>query len=291
MDQLQSAYETIPFRDESFPIRVLLDLKAAAPDAVSEPITWHEQIEILYVLEGELTCRCGLRQHICGSGDIVIFNPCEAHAVSAHRSPARYHCLMIDLRLCGGKDDISVRRYIEPVNGRQVRFRSVIRNDRARAFLDALLDEYRAAEPGYELAVKGIFLSFLALLFRQEVSEEPGRKKSGYDTIAPALRYMADHYAEEITLAELAAACCMNRSYFCRQFHELTGRTAIAYLNEYRLAKAKAMLLTTSCSISEAAAATGFSDNGYFTRKFRELYGVPPRTMRRAISVPDHGGH
>ena len=287
MEQFQSRYEAIPFIDEAFPIRVLPDLRADTPEP-AELITWHEQLEILYVLEGELTCRCDFRTIRCRAGEMVIINPCEGHAVFAERS-ARYHCLMIDMRLCGGRDDISLQKYIEPVTERRVRFQNLICDERANSLLESLLREYQTGEDGYELAVKGNLLCLMAHLFRHGLAPGDGQKKRGsHEVILPALRYISDRYSGEITLAELAAACCLNRSYFCRLFHELTGRTPMAYLNEYRLVKAKALLLTTCCSVSEAASAAGFADNGYFTRKFRELYGITPTEMRAA--APRDGG-
>lgn len=280
----ESAYETIPFNDESFPIRVLLSRESRVPDHV----TWHEQIEILYVLEGNLICECDFVHYLCVPGDIFIINPCEAHAVYPFEKPARYHCMMIDPRLCGSRDDISVQKYMEPYTERRIRFNNCIRiEEKARAIIDELLKEYTAAEEGYELAVKGNLLRLLSLLFRYEVSEEEVPKKRGsYESIVPALQYIAEHYTRDISLGDLSSQCCMNRSYFCRQFHELTGKTAMAYVNEYRLAKAKALLLTTKDSISEIASATGFADNSYFTRKFKELYGTSPSFMRR--SAPMH---
>ncbi len=284
-------YETIPFSDEAFPIRVLFDMESRFPteqDAtISEnhSITWHEQLEILYILEGNLICECDFRHYVCGEGDIVIINTCEAHAFGYFEKPARYHCIMIDPRLCGGRDDISVQKYLEPITNRRLRFNNVISgNEKARAIIEEMIEEIRAAAPGYELSVKGNLLRLLSLLFRSEIAAEEEQKKNGdLNAIAPALRYIADHFVQDISLAELASVCCMNRSYFCRQFHEITGRTAIAYVNEYRLAKAKALLLTTSRCISEIAAATGFADSSYFTRKFKELYGSSPSAMRKQI--------
>ena len=276
----ESWYETIPFTDESFPIRVLLNRESKVPD----PVTWHEQIEILYVLEGNLICECDFVHYLCRPGDIIIINPCEAHAVFPFEKPARFHCLMIDPRLCGSRDDITVRKYLSSYTERRIRFNNCIRiQDKTRAIIDELLEEYTAAAEGYELAVKGNLLRLLSLLFRYEVSEEEiPQKRGNYESIAPALQYIAEHYTRDIALEDLSSQCCMNRSYFCRQFHELTGKTAMAYVNEYRLAKAKALLLTTQDSISEIAAATGFSDNSYFTRKFKELYGPSPSAMRRS---------
>lgn len=279
-------YETIPFTDETFPIRILPDMttRPVAEHPHGGRISWHEQMEILYVLEGTLTCEIDFRPYRCCAGDIVMINPCEAHAVSWADAPARYHCLMIDPRLCGSRDDMGIRKFIDPITDRRVQFCHILRDRaRLRRILEEMIEEFRGEQPGYELAVRGNLLRFLALLYRGEVQGE-GQiyRPDGQAAITPALRYIADHYEEPITLDALAAACCMNRSYFCRRFHALTGRTAIAYVNEYRLTKAKALLLTTTRSIAQIAADTGFDDSSYFTRKFKALYGVSPSALRES---------
>ena len=275
----ESGYELIPFQDESFPIRILQNLESRTPN----PVTWHEQIEILLIQEGNLICECDFVHYLCRPGDIMIINPCEAHAVFPFETPARFHCLMIDPRLCGSREDIPIRKYLDPYTERRIRFNNNLHiEDRVRSIIEELIHKYTAREEGYELSVKGNLLRLLSLLFRYEIREvDVPQKKLNYESIAPALTYIAEHYTNDISLADLSDRCCMNRSYFCRQFHELTGKTAMAYVNEYRLAKAKALLLTTQDSISEIAVATGFSDNSYFTRKFKELFGVSPSSMRR----------
>jgi len=291
---VERIHEEIPFSDVLFPIRILLDTGASSPhtelvqdDGTPRFIRWHEQLELLYVLEGDLFCECDFRQFVCGAGDIVIVNPCEAHTFYYIEKPARYHCLMIDLKLCGDRNDLSLQKYIEPITGRSIRFHNVIRdNERVRSIIGDMIEEYRSALPGYEMAVKGDLLRLLSFLIRFETDTEDGAKQNAdkHKLILPALRYIAEHYGSTITLEMLAGECCMNRSYFCRKFHEITGRTAIAYVNEYRLAKAKTLLFMTNQSVSEIAALTGFEDSSYFTRKFKELYGVSPRDMRRAES-------
>ena len=276
-------YETIPFPDEASPIRILQNREKRTADAV----TWHEQIEILCIREGNLICECDFVHYICKPGDIIIINPCEAHAVFPFEKPARFDCLMIDPRLCGSRDDINVQKFMESYTERRIRFVTNIGPETEALLhpvIDELICEYTAKETGYELAVKGNLLRLLAILFRREVRQEESIPRRGnYESIAPALQYIAGHYTQDISLADLSSLCCMNRSYFCRQFHEITGKTAMVYVNEYRLAKAKALLLTTNDSICEIAISTGFSDNSYFTRKFKELYGISPSAMRRKV--------
>ena len=281
-------YENIPFTDETFPIRILLDMTTTASATAQRNghISWHEQLEILYVLEGQLICECDFRRYVCRAGDIIMINPCEAHAISFADAPARYHCVMIDLRLCGCRDDRSIRDFIDPIAARRVRFHNHLGNcPWAREILGDMIAEFCDKQAGYELAVRGDLLRLLSLLYRYEVTGDAPSVHGVKDAIAPALRYIADHYVEEIALSRLAGECCMNESYFCRRFREFTGRTAMTYVSEYRLAKAKALLLTTVRSITDIAAATGFNDSGYFTRKFKELYGLSPSAMRKG-TVP-----
>ncbi len=281
-------YDAIRFNDETFPIYILenrqvVDRKKENARETSL-VSWHEQLEILYVLEGSIVCVSSFERHICRAGEVAIINPCEAHFVESNGESARYHCLMIDTKLLGGRDDIILQKYLQPFISQTVRFPTVLTENRDKVFaqsvIDELIEEYHRGGAGFELAVKGNLLRLLSRFFRYARKNE--RKRSSLDTVLPALQYIADHYTEEISLANLASECCMNPSYFCRIFREITGRSAITYVSEYRLTKARALLLTTRNSISEISFAVGFSDAGYFTRKFKQFYGKSPREFRNA---------
>ena len=154
------------------------------------------------------------------------------------------------------------------------------------SILFELFEEYKSAAPAYEMAVKGHLLRFLAELFRSEVAEDSMRHSQNQSgSIAPALQYISDHYTEEIRLDSLAGVCCMNRSYFCRRFKETTGRTPIAYVNEYRLTKARSLLTSDGGSVAEIAARCGFPDSNYFSRLFTKFYGISPINFRQSNSL------
>lgn len=276
-------YESIPFSDSLFPIRINRD-SVLTPASGYAPITWHEQLEILVFLAGSGTCVCDCRRIPCGAGDIILINPCEPHTVECASGTLRYHCLMIDPSLYDRRDDVCSMRYLNAVTERKVRFNnSVGDNSDIRSLIEEILEESLERETGCELVIKGDILRLFAELYRHEQMCDSVQVGKSYDMdqLTPAMRYIADHYASDVTLADLAGACCMNASYFCRRFHTLTGRTAMSYLNEYRLSKAQAMLMNTSKSVSEIAQTTGFSDSSYFTRVYRALYGMSPSEARK----------
>ncbi|MDE1157019.1 MAG: AraC family transcriptional regulator [Neorhizobium sp.] len=108
------------------------------------------------------------------------------------------------------------------------------------------------------------------------------RKKG---TLAPwqerrATEFLAGNIGGEFSIAELAAACDLSRSYFIKAFKESFDRTPHRWLMEYRVSKARDLLLT-EMPIVEIAAACGFADQSHFTRVFSTVTGEPPGIWRR----------
>jgi len=286
MNERSVRYDRIPFSDKMFPI--IINTHSRLPESASKPrqYSWHEQLEVLYITEGRVICECNFTRYECNEGDIVVINPCETHVVEYLDRPCYYLCLMVSPTLYSGHGDISGVKYIQPMSDRKIRFRNVINdNPKAKSVLIELFEEYQNAAPAYEMAVKGHLLRFLAELFRSEIAEDSSSRQQGATaSVYPALRYVSEHYTEEISLDKLSGACCMSRSYFCRCFKEITGRTPTSYVNEYRLTRARALLTAEDKSVAEIAAECGFSDSNYFSRLFTKFYGISPLKFRQTNS-------
>lgn len=82
------------------------------------------------------------------------------------------------------------------------------------------------------------------------------------------------------TVAAMAKRTGTSRSHFSRTFHELTGQTAIEYLLEARLLRARHLLTETDFSIKEISERLGYRDIFYFSRQFKEKIGVSPSSYR-----------
>jgi len=275
-------YDRIPFANELFPIVIGMHSRLSPAHHTGPKYSWHEQLEVLYITEGEVLCECDFKKYVCRKGDIVVINPYDAHVVEYLDREAYFLCLMVDPKLYDGTSDISGVKYTRPMSDRRLRFKNHIRdNPRIEQIFIDLYKEYQSGEPAYEMAVKGHLLRFLSELYRTEIAEDSGT--SAYrGGISPALTYISEHYTDDISLEDLAASCNMNPSYFCRRFRDITGRTAITYVNEYRLTKAHGLLLASDNSISQIATACGFSDGNYFSRVFSKYYGMSPMAMRNS---------
>ena len=74
----------------------------------------------------------------------------------------------------------------------------------------------------------------------------------------------------------------MSETYFRRIFLRNFGISPIKYINNLKIDRAKDLITSGYYSISEAAEASGFHDNAYFTRKFKEATGVTPLEYKKS---------
>jgi len=102
-----------------------------------------------------------------------------------------------------------------------------------------------------------------------------------------ALAHIAKNYPQHIPESEVALACAMSPSRFCREFRTAFGATFLEYLANYRIEKAKQLLANLTMSVTDVAAAVGFTDPSYFTRVFRKQEGLSPSEYRSAPVADD----
>ncbi|MBC8183655.1 helix-turn-helix transcriptional regulator [candidate division KSB1 bacterium] len=88
----------------------------------------------------------------------------------------------------------------------------------------------------------------------------------------------------------LSQSLQMSEVTLWRKVRKLTSLTPNEYLQKFRLQQAGLMLADDAGSVSEIAAAVGFSNNSYFTKCFREQFGVVPSLCRsrQSTNKKDH---
>lgn len=99
--------------------------------------------------------------------------------------------------------------------------------------------------------------------------------------MANLLEYIHEHYAEPITLTEVAKHFHFNASYLSSSFALHNQEGFNEYLNRIRMEKAIERLLMTDDAISEISEGVGYSDQSYFTKVFKKLTGMSPSRYRR----------
>ena len=93
-------------------------------------------------------------------------------------------------------------------------------------------------------------------------------------------RYIRKHYHTELSMQDVAKAMNYSEAYFCKLFKQCFKVNFSAWLNEFRVEKAKEMLLQTRMSIREISLACGYTDANYFARVFKRITGKTPSEYR-----------
>jgi AraC-like DNA-binding protein/ligand-binding sensor protein len=95
-----------------------------------------------------------------------------------------------------------------------------------------------------------------------------------------AERFIWGNYTRKISLQEIADASGLSAPYFSTIFKEETGENLSAYLNRLRIEKAMVMLTETSLTLNEIAEASGFEDQSWFSKIFKNYTGISPGKYR-----------
>ena len=101
------------------------------------------------------------------------------------------------------------------------------------------------------------------------------------DNLKKAIRYIRDHYTEQISLDCLAAHCNISTRQLIRYFKNAFNKTPINYITEYKISRAKELLYNQPhLTIGEISDELGFDNQHYFTRVFTKTTGESPSHYR-----------
>lgn len=109
----------------------------------------------------------------------------------------------------------------------------------------------------------------------------------GARVIHMAKQYVSDHYAQKITVKDVADKLNLNPSYFSHLFAKETGQHFSDYLMDFRIEKAKELLMSTNLSVGEIAEKVGYGDQRYFSRIFHRITEMNPTEFRKTVPNKD----
>ncbi len=251
---------------------------------------WHEEFEYILAVQGPLNVNVGKTRLTLQTGQGVLINSEVLHAVEqAGTSGAMLHSGVFHPRLVGGMDTIFWQKLIRPLlqPGAPAFFWLEEEEPRQRQVLAHLRNAWNAVaeEPfDYENQVRYHLSAALRLLSIQCADEK--RKVSRQEQIAAErmkqmLRFVEEHYAEELTVERIAADAALSESACLRSFRQVLGITPIQYVKQFRVEKAAELLRSTQLKTGEIGAECGFADGSYFIKTFREIKHCTPKEYRK----------
>jgi len=150
-----------------------------------------------------------------------------------------------------------------------------------------LVQTFTAKPPGYPIMLRAQLLQILAAMVNDLATGEGINRQSAYRTeIAEAIAFMHAHYAEPIDLQALSSSKHFSPNHFRKLFKDATGRTPLEFLTHLRMEKAKELLQSGALAVGRIAALVGYEDIHYFSKLFKKLEGMSPKSYAASLSRP-----
>ena len=100
-------------------------------------------------------------------------------------------------------------------------------------------------------------------------------KKSHFEVIKKAIKYIRENYDKKLLLDEIAQNVYMDKYTLSREFKKTTNQTVVQYINSYRCKKASEYI-ADGMAVSQAALMCGFTNMSFFTKTFKRYMGCMP---------------
>ncbi|MBC6416125.1 MAG: helix-turn-helix transcriptional regulator [Bdellovibrionales bacterium] len=81
----------------------------------------------------------------------------------------------------------------------------------------------------------------------------------------------------------MASVVAMSPYHFSRLFKESIGKTPMQFVQEHRIDEAKVLLKNLNLPIIDIANRCGFSDQSHFSKVFKKVSGMSPKSFRKSI--------
>lgn len=253
----------------------------------------HDDIEMIYALKGSFEVFLNGNKHEFGKGDMLLINSREVHTISAISS-GQYICVKFAPELIySAEQNVNEIKYVLPFllsnsTHEKIIPAEIVKDSCIPSSMQEISEECTNKKYGFELAAKMNICRIFLWILRYwnsngtNLNLDSSEKHSAYQ-ISKVFTYVAENYASDITVSQMAKLCCMSYSYFSKVFKDVTGQNFSEYVNYVRVREAERLLATTEMNITEIAYRAGFSSSSYFVCKFRELKKMTPKQFRKIL--------
>ena len=275
------------------------------------PLHWHSGPEFFVVRGGCVEIQVWEKIHILHDGEGVFLNGRALHSFFQPFPEEQCQCpnVVFSSELLAAPDSIIDRNYIRPILQDSslssvvlyptVGWQAKILQKLDRVF--SLCQKYGSegaygklpwlplsnadiTSECYEMEVQSTLNQIWQILYghKEQLERSENQRSHQHRRIRfqRMLTFLQQYYADELTLSSIAESASVGKSEATRCFQEFAHAAPMQYLLRYRLTQACSLLRNPEYSISEISEQCGFHSAGYFSRMFRQEYGMTPGQYR-----------
>lgn len=260
-------YETMKYNDN-------LPAKIELCGSIDPDVHWHKEIELIYLVNGELTVSKNGSEYGLNKGDVFLMNSGEIHQLSPeNEDDTELLVLHLSYDFVKKFDDMfDMHSFIVHPDSRA--------EQELKKHMIELSDSTLSALQQY-----AVIMNILHVLFdrccRDKQISLYGNCKVTFRNAKVAMEYIEEHYREELNLNVMAELVGLNPIYFSKYFKDSTGMGFNAYVNAVRLKHALEDIMGGNMSIADAASYNGFPSVKSFEIACKRSYGLTPLQFKK----------
>lgn len=249
------------------------------------PPHWHTPFEVIMPVKNGYTVVVGEQHYELREGDILLICPGIVHELFAPESGERiiFQPSLSQIQIRELDLLISLLRPAVLITKEEFPdFHPV-----AQKLMLEIKEEYFLCEPYYETAIYSRFMRILVDIGRlhgalkHPVSDASNSRQKDYlDKFLYITNYINEHFAENLSLEQVADLAGFSKYHFTRLFKQYTDTSFYKYLNQKRIDYAKTLLLDPDLPVIDVALQCGFSSLSAFLRMFKQLNKCTPTEFR-----------
>ena len=285
---MKNNIEKVKLKDSKIPIRIY------TIDSFNKPLSseyhMHKEIEIIYILEGIMRFTIEGHQVDLHADTLLFINSMVAHSSDIVSQSFVRMCLLqfpLDVIMSQWFNDHTSLSHLHE----GYKFYTFKKGEEyANEIIDALLyidKEFTKKKFAYEFFIKSKLILIMGILYRRKIlphdlkisEQQPKYVKE----ILKIIDFIKDNYKRNIGIQDISDALKINYYKCVKNFKKVTGVNIIQYINNYRLIKAKILLMDISLTITEIAEESGFQSAEYFSRIFKKHNGCSPSEYRQKL--------
>lgn len=285
--EIENEVEIIKFKDDST-IRIFFNEQTDNYAAHC-----HTAMEVIIPVENYYDVEADNTNYHLVPGDILVIPPGNIHKLIAPSFGKRFIFLFDISHIVSMKGFNGIQSYITGCLFFNKNDYPQIYDDVYQLFLQ-IRNEYFSNNEFRELTIYSHLINFFVLFGRNRLTNNElfpsGRiykQKEYIQKFNNVLEYIDSHYAEDLTLEDVASYSGFSKYHFTRLFKLYTNTTFYECLSIKRIKAAEQLLSEPDLSITEIALQVGFSSISTFNRVFRQHKNCTPSEYR-ALCVKVH---
>ncbi len=260
-------------------------------DLKKEPVPyhWHDEIEFIVVISGEMEIECELERFILKQGQGAFINSGRLHSCKNYNNR---NCIIKSFVLhprfiYGDITSVLFEDYLYKLLSETSVSYFLMPNEMCEVILFAF-ELFINKEFAYEFFVREHLTKVLLNIIKYSDGNENQvdlKTLKQLNRCKKMMSYIHQNFKNEITLSQIADSAGVKESEALRCFKNTLKTSPIKYLKRYRLKQSALLLKTTTSSIIDIGLTCGFFEMSYFSKSFKEEYGITPTKYRNNFKI------